>query len=105
MNRAASRAHVRIEFDLAKGVFVVDQVLLEDGIQSLSLLWAEIYTLEVLYFDAGFVLLLQSSENQKEIPDIHPHLHAVGVIFAVIRSVRELDCRLNRICHDDLAAK
>ena len=59
VHRAGSGRHARIQLDVAEGVLVVDQVLLQDGVQRLGLLRAQIDTLEVAHINASFVLLLQ----------------------------------------------
>src|SRR6516164_5871493 len=104
MDRPAAGMHARIELNLAKGSLVIDQILLQDGIQRLGLLRAEVDALEVANLDFRFVLLLQRAKHQKEIPDVDPYLHAVGVVLAVIGGVSQLNRRLRRICHRNLAA-
>ena len=95
----ASRGHARIEFDFSEGAFITDDVLLEHVEQRLGLLRAQIDPLEIIDFHLGLALLLQGAESEEEIPYVHPHLHAVGIIFAVFRSVDELDVRLSWIRH------
>src|SRR5208337_1026440 len=102
MNRTGPRRHARIELDIAKGVLVVDQVLLQDGVQRLGLLRAQVDALKVTDFHAVFVLLLQGAKHQEEVPDVHSHLHAVGIALAVVGRVRQLNRWLRRILHYDL---
>src|SRR5271169_7116334 len=90
MNGSAHGMHARIQLDLAEGGLVVRQVLLQDGVQRLGLLRAQIDALKIADFDLGFVLLLQGAEHQEEVPDIDPHLNAVGVVLAVVGGVRQL---------------
>ena len=79
-----SRSHARVQFYLSERTFVTGNILLKKSQQRLGLLRAEVNSLEVanLYLRLG--LLLQGSENHEEVPDIHSHLHAVSVGFAVI---------------------
>jgi hypothetical protein len=95
----ASRGHARIEFDFSESAFVTDDILLENVEQGLGLLRAQIDSLEIIDFYLGLALLLQGAESEKEIPYVHPHLHAVGVVFAVFGSVDELDIRLSWVRH------
>ena len=67
--------------------------------ERLGLLWAEVDALKVANLDLTFSLLLQGAENHKEVPDIHSHLYAVGVGFAVVRSIDQLEVRLHRNGH------
>jgi hypothetical protein len=82
------RAHAWVELDFSEGALVTGHILLQKSQQRLSLLRAEVNALEVLDLDMALGLLLQRAENQKEVPDIDPHLHAVGVAFAVRGIVR-----------------
>src|ERR1035438_359446 len=104
MYGAAHRIHAGIQLDLAEGSLVVHQVLMQDGLECLGLLRTQIDALEIIDFDLGLILLLQGAKNEKKVPDIDPHLHTVGVVFAVVRGVRQLNRRLRGICHHDLAA-
>src|SRR5664279_4945998 len=95
-------ADTRIELNLAKGVFVVHQILLQDGMQCFGLLWAQVNALKVTHLHASFILLLKSAKHQKKVPDIDPYLDAVGVGLTIIRCSGQLNCRLRRILHHDL---
>ena len=77
------RTHARVKLDLAESAFVTAHVLLQKSQQRLSLLRAQINSLEVLDLHLRFGLLLQRTEDQEEVPDIDPHLHAVGIILAI----------------------
>src|SRR5256885_16321627 len=90
----SARDHTRVELDLAKCVLVADDVLLQDRKQRLSLLRTQIDTLKISHLDLGFGLLLQRAEDEKEIPHIHPHLHAVGIALPVFWAIDEFDIRL-----------
>ncbi len=85
---------VWIKLDLAERRLIVVDVLLEDTHERFGLLGAEIDALEVAYFNFGLALLLQSAEDQEEVPDAYSYLNAVGVLLGVLRSVDHLDGRL-----------
>lgn len=91
--------HARIEFDLAESAFVACHVLLQESEQSFSLLRTEINTLKIPDIDLGLALLLQRAEDQEKVPDIDAHLHTVGIVLAVVRSVGQLDVRLRWEVH------
>ena len=93
------RTHPRIEFDLAECVFITRDVLLQKPQQRLGLLRAEIDALKILDFHLGLALLLQRPKNQKEVPDIDPHLHAVGIAFAIVLIILQFDVRLGWKAH------
>src|SRR5579859_3845541 len=95
----SGNGHARIELDFAEGLFVVHHVLLQDGEQRLGLLRAEINSLEVGNFHLGRGLLLQGAKDQEEVPYIHAHLHAIGIVFPVIFVVGELDIGLRGSSH------
>jgi len=97
----AGRGHSRIELDFAKGALVVRHILVEDRGQSLGLLRAQIYSLKVSYFDLVLRLLLHGTEHQEEIPDIHPHLDAISIGFAIVTGVENIKIRLRRDNHSD----
>ena len=77
-------ADARVELDFAEGGFVAVDVLLQQSQQGLGLLRAQINALKVANLHLAFVLLLDGSEDEEEIPDIHSHLHTVGVGLPVI---------------------
>ena len=93
------RVHPRVEFDLSERTFVTGDILLQKPEQCLGLLRTEVDALEVANLDLIFGLLLQGAEDHEEVPDIHPHLHAVGIGFAVIGRIDQLDVRLCRKAH------
>jgi transglutaminase-like putative cysteine protease/tetratricopeptide (TPR) repeat protein len=100
MNRAAMLRHVRVELDLAESFFVVHYVLLKNGEQRFRLLRAEIDALKVIDLNLRGRLLLEGAEYQKEIPNVHAYLHAVGVVFAIVLVIDELDVGLRRRRHE-----
>ena len=91
--------HVRIKLDLAEGAFVIGDVLMQDRCQRLRLLWTQIDTLKIAHFNLILGLLLHGAKNQKEVPDADPHLHAVGIGFAIIGSIDQIKIRLRRCDH------
>src|SRR5260221_14119295 len=84
----------RIKFDLAKGAFVVGHVLVQNGRQRLGLLWTEANPLKIshLYLIVG--LLLHGCEDQKKIPNVDPHLHAVVIGLAIFGGINYGEIRL-----------
>src|SRR5271165_7596032 len=58
VNRSRARSDPRIEFDLSEGIFVIHKILLQDRIERLGLLRAEIDTLEIAHVHSGLILLL-----------------------------------------------
>lgn len=84
---------------IAERALVARDILLQQPEQSLGLLRAEVDTLKVANLHLGFGLLLQGAEDHEEVPDIDSHLHAVGVGFAVIGSIDQLDVGLCRNTH------
>src|SRR4029077_14685737 len=88
-----------IKFDLAERGLVVGHVLLQERHERLGLLRAQINSLKVSQFHLRLRALLHRGENEEEIPDIHPDLHAVGVGFAVIGGLHELHIRLVPCIH------
>jgi hypothetical protein len=93
-------AHLRVKFDFAECGLVSSDVLLQQSQQRLGLLRAQINSLEVANLDLSFVLLLDSAEGEEKIPDIDAHLHAIGVVLAVIGGVAQLDLWLRRNAHE-----
>src|SRR5260370_24866369 len=89
-----TRRHPRIQLDLAESIFVARDVLLQQSEQCLGLLRAQIDPLKISNLHLRFALLLQGAEDQKEVPDVHTHLHAVGVAFAVVRRICQFDIGL-----------
>lgn len=91
--------HARVEFDLPKGGFISRHIVLQYTQECLRLLRAKIDSLKVLDLHLGLALLQQSPKNQKEVPNVHPNLHAVRVVLPVLIGIREFDLRLRRISH------
>src|SRR5215471_1907234 len=90
------RGNSRIELDLSKGALVIGHILLQDGGQRFGLLWAQVDTLEIPHFHLALRLLLHSAKDQEKIPDIYPHLHAVGIGLAIIRRIEDCEIGLRR---------
>ena len=95
------RSHSWIELDLAEGTLVSRYILLQQSKQSFGLLWAEIYALKIANLDLRLGLLLQSAKNEEEIPNIDPHLHAVGVTLAIGGVIGELNVGLGLNIHTE----
>ena len=93
--------HSRIELDFSKSALVVRDVLLQDRGQGLGLLRAEIDPLKIPHLDLILRLLLHGAENQKEIPDVHPYLYAVGIGLAIFISVCDVKIRLRGVDHGE----
>lgn len=98
MDRPA-RHHSRIKFDLAKCVLITHYVLLQDGKQRFCLLRAQVNALEILHLNLSLALLLESAENQEEIPHIYTNLNTVRISFPVVRGVNHFDIGLSRNRH------
>src|ERR1700747_1617800 len=98
MHRARSH-HSRVEFNLAKGTLISRNVLLENRHKCLCLLRTQIDSLKITDFHLSLALLLQGAEHQEEIPNIYAHLHAVSIVFAVVRRVEQLDIGLRGYGH------
>jgi hypothetical protein len=94
-----STRHARIEFDFAEGGFVAVDVLLQQSEQRLGLLRAQVDALKITDLHLSFTLLLNRAKDEEKVPDIHSHLHAVGIGFPVIGSIGQLDIGLRRNAH------
>ena len=102
VDRAPGRACV--QFDFPEGVFVARNILLQDCHQGLGLLRTEVDSLKIADLDLAFVLLVQGSENEEEIPDIYPHLHAVGIVLAIVGRIDQVyGVLLRNICHKKIS--
>src|SRR2546430_11193582 len=91
--------HARVELDLPKRAFIASDILLQNRHERLGLLWAQINSLKIAHLDLRLALLLQGTKNQEKIPNVHAHLHAVGIALAVIVCINQLDIGLCRDCH------
>ena len=94
-----SGSHARVEFDFAEGGFVAVDVLLQQSEQRLGLLRTQVDALKITDLDLSFTLLLNGAKDEEKVPDIHSHLHAVGIGFPVIGSIGQLDIGLWRNAH------
>src|SRR6202041_3047873 len=72
------------ERDGAKGVLILEQVLLQQTAQCLGLLWAEVNRLEGVDGDLLDRFLVGGAEGKAEVPHAFLHLHAVGITLAII---------------------
>src|SRR5579862_1999648 len=103
MDLPAAHGHARVEFDLAECALVARYVLLQDCEQRFSLLRAQVNPLEISDLNLSFALLLQCAEDQEEIPDVHAYLHAVGIVFPVVRSVHQFNAGLSWSRHTSIS--
>ena len=93
------RSHARVKLDFTERSFVARHILLKQTQQRLRLLRTEINSLEIADLHVRLALLLQRAKDKKKVPDIDPHLHAVRVVLAIVRIVRQFHIRLHRIVH------
>ena len=98
MNRAGSRS-ARIKLDLPKRALVIRNILLQDREQRLGLLRAQINALKISHFHLIFRVLLHGAEHEEKVPDIHSHLHAVGVSLSIFGSIDDVEIWLRGIHH------
>src|SRR5690349_20378538 len=82
---------MRFELDFTECGLVLRDILLQHVEQRFGLLRAHIDGLEVVDGDVIRRSLADAAEHQKEVPQVHANLHAVGIIFAVFRRVDELN--------------
>src|SRR5271157_4010484 len=90
---------LRLQFDFAKGGLVLRDVLLQNAEQRLGLLRADVDALETVDDDVLRRGLVHAAEQEKEIPQIHPHLDAVGVALPVVGRVNQLNLGGRRLNH------
>jgi hypothetical protein len=95
----APGTHARVKFDFSEGGFVAGNILLQESEQGFRLLWAEVNALEVPDFDLSFALLLYGAKYEEKVPDIHSHLHAIGIGFPIVGGIDQLDIGLWRSAH------
>src|SRR5215471_8372803 len=88
-----------IEFDLSKGLLILDDVLLQDRHQGFCLLRTQIDALEVVDLNFRSGLRLKATKDQQEIPNAGPDLHRVGIAFAIVRGVHQMYIRLLYMSH------
>ena len=84
-------ASLRIELDFAKRVLILGDILLQHIEHRLGLLRALINALKILYRQVLRRALADAAEQQKEVPEVHPHLDAVGVVLAVFGRLDQLN--------------
>jgi hypothetical protein len=94
-----STRSARLKFDFAERGLVAAHVLLQQRHERLGLLRAEIDALKIAQFYLGLRALLHGAKNEKEIPDIHPDLDAIGIGLAVVVGLNEFHIRLVRGIH------
>lgn len=94
------RAGLRLQSDFTECRFILGDVIAQDVEQRLGLLRADVDPLEVVDRHAVRRRLIHPAEHQKEIPQVDPNLHTVGVVLAVLRGVDELDLGSRWLRHD-----
>lgn len=77
--------------DFAEGRFVLADVLLQDVEERLGLLRAQVNALKVLDIDQVGGVLGDETEHEEEIPEVGANLNGVGVAFAVVGTVDQMD--------------
>jgi hypothetical protein len=82
---------MRFQLDLPECGFVLGYVLLQDIQQCLGLLWAEVNALKIVDCHVVSGSLVDPPEHQKEVPQIHAYLNAVGVVLPVLRAINQLN--------------
>ena len=91
LNGGTRLSGVRVEVDLAEGVLVLGDVLLEYAKQGLGLLGTQVDSLKVANLDALGRGLVHRAEHQHEVPDVDADLNAVGIGFAVVVALNEIE--------------
>jgi len=94
----ASRV-LRFEPDFTESAFVLTDVLLEDIEQGFCLLGTDIDALKILNRHTFRSSLIHSAEQQQEVPQVDAYLNAVGIIFPVVRRLRQLNFGSRRLSH------
>jgi len=79
------------ERDGAEVLLILGDVMAEHVEQCLGLLRAQVDALKVVDLDLFRGLLLQRTEDEKEVPDGEPDLYAVGVGVAISVGLSECD--------------
>jgi hypothetical protein len=95
----SGRSHPRIKFDFSERALVVADVLLQNRHQRFGLLRAEIDALKVMDFDLGLALLLHGPKDEEKIPDVDSDLNAIGIAFAIVGIIHQLNIGLRRVGH------
>ncbi len=95
----ATGGYTGIELDFAECAFVIGNILLQNCRQRFGLLRAQINSLKIFYLNLVFRLLLHGAKDEKKVPYIHAHLHAVGVSFAIFGGIDHIKIGLRRNDH------
>ena len=88
---------LRLQRNCAKGLLVLRNILSKNVPERFGLLRAEVDALLILNVYMIGCVLVDQSESKKEVPHTYAHLHTVGIVFAVIRCLRERDFGLWRL--------
>src|SRR6266849_9672102 len=87
-------AGVRLQLDLAERALVLADILLQHIQQGLGLLRTEIDALEIVNVDVVRRGLVHQPEQQKEVPKVDANLHAVGIAFAILGCIDQVNLGL-----------
>src|ERR1035438_9279228 len=82
---------LRLQLDLAEGLLILRDVLVQNIRQSLRLRRAQVHAMMIQDVDAVGPRLVHGAEQEEKIPKADADLHAIGVVFAIVGSVGELD--------------
>ena len=85
---------LRFQRNCSKRLLVLGEILAKHTQKCLGLLWTQVNTVAILYSDLIWCLLMDDAEIQKEIPNAYAHLNAVGIGFAIIGRLAELNLGL-----------
>ena len=85
---------MRLKRNRSEGLLILGKVLAEHVPQSFGLLRAEVDAMMIFDVDLVGGVLMSDAEIEEEIPDAYAHLNAVGIGFAIIRGLAELDLGL-----------
>src|SRR5215471_7195753 len=91
-----SLGHAGIDLDFAERLFVLNNILFQDGHERLGLLRAQVDALEVLHLDVARALRLNAAKDQQKIPHADTHLHGICVTLSIIGGVQKANIRLLR---------
>src|SRR5215467_13189454 len=91
-----SLGHAGIDLDFAERLFVLNNILFQDGHERLGLLRAQVDALEVLHLDVARALRLNPAKDQQKVPHADTHLHGICITLTIIGGVQKANIRLLR---------
>ena len=80
-----------LDVNVAEGRFVLGDVLLENVEEGLGLLRAKVDALEVVDVDKVRRVLGDETEHEEKVPEIGANLDGVGIAFAVVGAVDQVN--------------